>query len=265
MLQTSDRVTQDILGINIDVLSWRLAIDKITDWALQSESRYVCICNVHSTITAKQRPDFERVVNAADMATPDGMPLAWYMRFKGYRSQQRINGPDLMWKYCRTAAEQGIPIFLYGSTSETLTALVRALHNNFPTLKIAGYDAPPFRELTAEEDKEKIDIINQSGAKVVFVSLGCPKQELWMAKHTGKINAVMLGVGAAFDYHAGIIRRAPLWMQHSGLEWLYRLLSEPRRLWRRYFVTNSLFLCYLLMQPFKIRIMRNKKQLQGVK
>ena len=175
------------------------------------------------------------------MATPDGAPVAWMLRRLGFAGQARINGPDLMWKYCAEAALRGDAIYLYGGTQATLDTLVARLTGAFPGLRIAGAESPPFRTLTSDEDAAAVARINRSGAGVVFVSLGCPKQELWMAAHRGRVQAVMIGVGAAFDYHAGTISRAPVWMQHAGLEWLHRLASEPRRLWRRYLVTNTLF------------------------
>ena len=193
-------------------------------------------------VTATQDREFGKIVSEADMVTPDGAPVAWMLRKLGHADQQRINGPDLMIRYCALAAERGESIFLYGSTPETLATLQGVLVSRFPALVIAGAYSPPFRPLTAEEDQAVIEQINTSGAGSVWVSLGCPKQEKWMAEHRGKINAVMVGVGAAFDYHAGTIQRAPLWMQHAGLEWLHRLCSEPRRLWRRYFFTNTCFI-----------------------
>lgn len=202
----------------------------------------VCICNVHSVVRAWQETEFGRVVNEADMATPDGAPVAWMLRRLGHAGQQRINGPDLMWRYCEQAQLRGEPIFFYGGTEETLARMRVMLLAAFPGLKIVGAISPPFRALTPDEDATIVDQINASGAGVVFVSLGCPKQELWMAAHRGRVHAVMIGVGAAFDFHAGTTRRAPRWMQNSGLEWLHRLLSEPRRLGKRYFVTNSLFI-----------------------
>jgi N-acetylglucosaminyldiphosphoundecaprenol N-acetyl-beta-D-mannosaminyltransferase len=179
------------------------------------------------------------------MTTPDGMPVAWRLRKLGFPCQQRINGPDLMWKYCKCAAQVGQAIFFYGSTKQILGMLQTKLRTVFPALKIAGVYSPSFRELTEEEDQKIVNLMNRSGAKVVFVGLGCPKQEKWMAAHRGRVHAVMIGVGAAFDYHAGMIKRAPLWMQNVGLEWLFRLISEPRRLWRRYLVTNSKFIWML--------------------
>lgn len=231
-----------ILAAHIDAIDWSTALGRIATWAAARESRYVCICNAHSVVTAGQDPAFGSVVAQADMATPDGAPVAWMLRKLGYPDQQRINGPDLMWKYCAEAAQRDESIYLYGGAPETLVALQAKLAATFPTLRVAGAYSPPFRALSAEEDAEVVARINASGAGTVWVSLGCPKQELWMAAHRGRIQAVMVGVGAAFDYHAGTIQRAPQWMQHAGLEWLYRLLSEPRRLWKRYLVTNTLFI-----------------------
>lgn len=230
-----------ILGSGITVLTWERALERLYSWSSRGESRYVCICNVHSVVTARRDDAFQKVINNADMATPDGMPLAWVLRKSGCPQQQRINGPDLMWKYCALAEKNGHSVYCYGSTDQTLKLLEEKLKRAFPLLNVVFY-SPPFRHLTDEEDQGITDRINRSGAGVVFVGLGCPKQERWMAAHKGRINAVMIGVGAAFDYHAGVVRRAPRWMQNAGLEWLHRLASEPRRLWKRYLFTNSLFL-----------------------
>lgn len=239
---TDTRTTALILGVPIDALDWSDAINRIRQWACNRESRYVCICNVHSVVTASGDSQFRSVIGEADMATPDGKPVAWMLRQLGFSDQQRINGPDLMWKYCEQAAQSGEAIFLYGGTEETLALLQRRLAQALPGLRIAGAVSPPFRALSEAEDAMDVERINASGAGTVWVSLGCPKQEKWMAEHRGRINAVMIGVGAAFDYHAGTITRAPRWMQDWGLEWLHRLASEPRRLWRRYLVTNTLFI-----------------------
>lgn len=231
-----------ILSSRIDSIDWEATLDRISDWAAAHESRYVTICNVHSVVTAGQDSVFQTVINEADMATPDGAPVAWMLRRLGFSDQKRINGPDLMWKYCELAATRNESIFLYGGLPETLDLLKQRLIEAFPNLQVAGTYSPPFHAPSAVEDDVIVQKINASGAGTVWVSLGCPKQELWMAQHRGKINAVMIGVGAAFDYHAGAIARAPHWMQNSGLEWLYRLYSEPSRLWRRYLVTNTLFI-----------------------
>lgn len=231
-----------MLTVPIDVVSWRDALARIHGWAGEHSSRYVCITNVHSVVTAQQNGVFAEVLRSADMATPDGAPVAWMLRRLGFAGQQRINGPDLMWRYCEQAASRDESIYLLGSTSETLHRLQQRLTGAFPGLAIAGAESPPFRRLTDSEDAAIVARINASGAGTVWVSLGCPKQELWMAAHRGHVRAVMVGVGAAFDYHAGTVRRAPGWMQNAGLEWMYRLASEPRRLWRRYLVTNSIFI-----------------------
>lgn len=242
------RKYQSVLGAKIDALTWDDAIDTISTWGAAHESRYICICNVHSVVTTTSDPEFKLVVNGADMCTPDGAPVAWALRKLGFSSQARINGPDLMWKYLQHAQDLGQRVFFYGSTQSTLTKLSIAITQRFKKLHIAGAYAPPFRELSQSEDDAVIDMINHSGANVVFVGLGCPKQEKWMAAHRGRINAVMIGVGAAFDYHSGVIKRAPVWMQRSGLEWLHRLASEPRRLFKRYMVTNTLFVLGLARQ-----------------
>lgn len=244
LISENKRKTIRILKSNIDVTTWDSAISKITHWATARESRYVCICNVHSVVTARQDKAFSKVIREADMATPDGAPVAWLMRRLGVTSQERINGPDLMWYYCAEAAQRNESIYLYGGQQSTLDILQRKLLEHFPGLKIAGAWSPPYRPLSTEEDAAVVEAINASGAGTVWVSLGCPKQEKWMAEHRGRINAVMIGVGAAFDYHAGTIQRAPLWMQRNGLEWLHRVCSEPRRLWKRYLVTNTLFIYY---------------------
>jgi len=247
-LRSEARVGGDVIGTFIDAVTWDSAVRIISGWASNAESRYVCICNAHSVVTGTLDSLFRRVLDESDLSTPDGAPVAWFLRRTGYPDQERINGPDLMWKYCEVAASRGEPIFLYGGAQETLEMLVVRLRAEFPSLRIAGAYSPPFRALSESEDEEIVSLINASGAKTVWVSLGCPKQEIWMANHRGRIKAVMIGVGAAFDYHAGTIKRAPLWFQRNGLEWLHRLSSEPRRLWRRYLVTNSIFLVKAIRQ-----------------
>ncbi|RJG05769.1 glycosyltransferase [Noviherbaspirillum cavernae] len=237
-----------ILEAFIDAVTWDDAIGRIMRWGAAHESRYVCICNVHSVVTTTSDIEFKIAVNNADMATPDGAPIAWALRRLGFPAQERINGPDLMWKYLAEAERAGQTVFFYGSTDATLEKLDKVLARQFPRLQVGGRHAPPFRPLSMQEDEAIVKTINDSGAHVVFVGLGCPKQEKWMAEHRGRINAVMIGVGAAFDYHSGTVKRAPLWWQNNGLEWLYRLGSEPRRLFRRYMVTNTLFILGFMRQ-----------------
>jgi N-acetylglucosaminyldiphosphoundecaprenol N-acetyl-beta-D-mannosaminyltransferase len=231
-----------VLDSHIDATNWDDALANIVAWGAQHQSRYVTLCNVHSVVTASQDAAFKKVIAQADLALPDGAPVAWVLRRSGYPEQQRLNGPDLMWRYLGLADKIGQSVFFYGSSDDTLNKLKVCLNAAFPTLTIAGMESPPFRELTPDEDLAYVDQINRSGAHVVFVGLGCPKQEAWMANHRGRVNAVMLGVGAAFDYHAGSIKRAPIWMQKSGMEWFHRFCSEPRRLAKRYAVTNTVFI-----------------------
>jgi N-acetylglucosaminyldiphosphoundecaprenol N-acetyl-beta-D-mannosaminyltransferase len=245
---SAPRKGQPVLEAFIDAVTWEEAIGRIAAWGTARESRYVCICNVHSVVTTTRDVEFKIAVNNADMSTPDGAPIAWALRRLGHPSQERINGPDLMIRYLNEAERRGQTVFFYGSTEATLTRLRAALLQLFPQLRIGGALSPPFRPLSLEEDEQIVEQINQSGASVVFVGLGCPKQEKWMADHRGRIHAVMIGVGAAFDYHAGVVKRAPIWWQRNGLEWLYRLGSEPRRLFRRYLVTNTLFVVGFLRQ-----------------
>jgi N-acetylglucosaminyldiphosphoundecaprenol N-acetyl-beta-D-mannosaminyltransferase len=237
-----------VLDSFIHALSWEETLARITVWARARESRYVCICNVHSVVTATRDEEFKQVLRHADMATPDGMPIALMLRKLGFAGQERINGPDLMWKYCAQAARSGEAVYFYGASFEALCRMSVKLRAAFPALQIGGIYSPPYRAEGEVEEDAIITSINESGAGVVFVGLGCPKQEKWMAAHHNRIHAVMIGVGAAFDYHAGTVQRAPLWMQRNGLEWSYRLLSDPRRLWKRYLVTNTLFIIRASLQ-----------------
>ena len=242
-----------VLTARIDALSWADALQRLLDWASRAESRYVAICNVHVVVTCAREPHYGEIVNAADMATPDGAPVAWMLRRLGYEDQPRISGPDLMWALCERCERHDLPIYCYGSSEATLSKLRVRLQEAFPALRIAGMESPPYRALTDAEDKAAVERINTSGARFVFVGLGCPKQERWMAEHRGRVRAVMIGVGAAFDFHAGTVNRAPVWMQRCGLEWLHRVASEPRRLWKRYLVTNTLFILAAMRQLLRSR------------
>jgi N-acetylglucosaminyldiphosphoundecaprenol N-acetyl-beta-D-mannosaminyltransferase len=242
------RQRKAVLGAQIDALTAAQAVARVHEWAQASQSRYVCICNAHSAVTAQSDHQFKAAIAGADMATPDGAPVAWLMRRQGVPGQKRVSGPDLMLDYLALAAQRGEPIGLLGSTPQTLHTLQQRLLAQWPSLRIAYAVSPPFRPLTTDEDNALVKDINASGARTLWVSLGCPKQELWMAAHAGRVQAVMVGVGAAFDFHAGTVKRAPLWMREHGLEWLHRLVSEPRRLWKRYLVTNTLFILGALRQ-----------------
>ena len=242
-----------ILGMRVDATSYGGATERVLAWARTGESRYVCVATVHMVMEAYDDPGFRDAVNAADLVTPDGMPLVWMLRLLGVRGQQRVYGPDLTLHVCRAAARESVRVGFYGGRPEALDVLVRNLQDRFPGLQVAYAWSPPFRPLTEEEDTRVVEEINASGTRILFVGLGCPKQERWMAEHRGRVRAVMLGVGAAFDFHAGRVRQAPRWMQHAGLEWLFRLAMEPRRLWRRYAKHNPRFVALALAQLLGVR------------
>jgi N-acetylglucosaminyldiphosphoundecaprenol N-acetyl-beta-D-mannosaminyltransferase len=245
---------QSVLGARIDVLDWDSAIAQLLDWGRRRACRYVCLCNVHSVVTGARDTCFASILGNADLAAPDGAPVAWAVGYLAGVRQERINGPDMMARYMEAAQQCGQSIFLYGGSPATLAALQTAIGTRYPGLRIAGAWSPPYRPLSADEDAAVVDMINRSGANTVLVGLGCPKQEIWMAAHCGRVAALMIGVGAAFDYHAGLLRRAPLWWQRHGLEWLFRLCAEPRRLARRYVVTNSLFIVGIARQLLRARL-----------
>lgn len=236
------RVRTPVLGIPIDPVSMEQALDHIRVWAKRKESRVVCLCNADSLTTAQRDSKLAEAIASADLAVPDGAPVAWMLRRLGCFGQTRVPGPDLMWRYCADAARRGEPVFLYGSTEQTLERLKTALAAAFPGSVVAGSISPPFRPLSAEEEHLHAAAINDSGAATVWVGLGCPKQEEWMHALRGRVGVPMIGVGAAFEFHAGTLRRAPDWMRRTGIEWLYRLIQEPRRLWRRYLLGNVRFI-----------------------
>ena len=244
------RVQAAVLGVPVDALSWTEAVNRIFAWAKKREVRTVCLCNVHSAVTAMQDGMHMRALRAADLVAPDGAPVAWRLRRLGYGDQERISGPDLMWTCCRRAAADGTEMLLYGGSPATLLKLRAKLLAEFPGVNIVGALSPVFRPLSEEEDDAVVEAINQSGARIVWVGLGCPKQEAWMFEHAGKVRAVLIGVGAAFDFHAGTVKRAPPWMQRIGLEWLHRLLQNPRRLWKRYLIANTVFALYVVRDAF---------------
>lgn len=236
-----------IIGVRIDAASYSDATKFVLNSAKMHESRYICIANVHMLMEAYDSEEYKKIINSADLVTPDGMPLVWMMRLKGHPNQQRVYGPTLMLHVLETATRENIPVGFYGSTPKVLQSLVERMQYKFPNLKVTYSVSPPFSEINQENDLETIKQINASSVRILFVGLGCPKQEIWMAEHHGKVNAVMLGVGAAFDFHAGVKPQAPLWMQKNGLEWFYRLITEPRRLWRRYFYHNPRFAFLAIM------------------
>jgi N-acetylglucosaminyldiphosphoundecaprenol N-acetyl-beta-D-mannosaminyltransferase len=240
-----------ILGTRTDSTSYSDAATRVLAWASIPESRYVCVSNVHVTMESYDSAEYRAIVNGADLVTPDGMPLVWALRLFGVAEATRVYGPTLTVRVLEQAAGLGTAVGFYGATPEVLTRMLTTCRRRFPTLRVAYSHAPPFRPLSAEEDAAIVREINSSGTCILFVGLGCPKQERWMASHKGAVNAVMLGVGAAFDFLAGVKPQAPGWMQRVGLEWLFRLGTEPRRLWRRYAYHNPRFVALLAGQYLK--------------
>jgi len=233
-----------ILDMRVDATTYAGATDIIVDWAARGESRYVCVATVHMVMEAYDDPAYRDIVNAADLVTSDGMPLVWGLRMLGLRSATRVYGPDLTPIVCERAARDGIPVGFYGSSEAVLSDMVGALQAAYPALQVAYRHSPPFRELSDTEIEDELQALRDSGARIIFVGLGCPKQERWMQARRGEVDAVMLGVGAAFDYVAGSKAQAPDWIQSLGLEWLFRMVTEPRRLWRRYLYNNPRFVAH---------------------
>jgi N-acetylglucosaminyldiphosphoundecaprenol N-acetyl-beta-D-mannosaminyltransferase len=234
--------------MRVDATSYAAAARQLCDWALERTSRYVCVANVHMTMETYDSPEFRRVVNNADLVTPDGMPLVWALKSLGVEDATRVYGPTLVLELCDEAARRGVSIFLYGGTEESVQAFQDFLRRRSPGLVVAGVIAPPFRPLSFDEDERDTKAIVDSGAGIVLVGLGCPKQERWMAAHTARIPATLVGVGAAFDFHSGRVRQAPGALQKLGLEWAFRLAMEPRRLWRRYVKHNPRFVALFARQ-----------------
>lgn len=242
---------QNVIGFPVTALPFNKQIDLILKWASNRTSKAVCVANVHMLMEAYTNPTFAPVLLDADIVTPDGMPLVWLMNLLGSHRQDRVAGMDILLALCEQLSSKNIGIFFLGSEPKILERMQQRLNQEFPNLSIAGLEPLPFRPLTPEEDEAIVQKINTSGAGVVLVSLGCPKQELWINQHKGRVQAVMLGLGAVFPVYAGIHKRAPGWVRRIGLEWLYRLMQEPRRLWKRYFVTIPPFLYLALKQIIK--------------
>jgi N-acetylglucosaminyldiphosphoundecaprenol N-acetyl-beta-D-mannosaminyltransferase len=237
-----------IVGSRVHGTSYAHATSLVQTWASQNLSRYVCVATVNNVMEAWDSPQFMAVTNNADLVTPDGMPLVWGLRLLGHPGASRVYGPDLTPIVLQMAMENGIPVGFYGGSQAVLDRLQSVIRERFPKIRIAYAYSPPFRPLTEEEDTEVIQAINNSGARILFIGLNTPKQDYWMAAHRGKVRAVMLGVGAAFDFLAGTKSQAPRWMMKCGLEWLFRLVTEPRRLWKRYLKHNPRFVMLFGLQ-----------------
>jgi N-acetylglucosaminyldiphosphoundecaprenol N-acetyl-beta-D-mannosaminyltransferase len=237
-----------ILGMRVDPTSYSDTASRVLNWAHLGESRYVCVATVNNVMEVYDSAEFRRIMNAADLVTPDGMPLVWGLQWLGVRGATRVYGPDLTPIVLNAAESEELPVGFYGGSPAVLRKLLDTVARRFPSLEVAFAWSPPFRPLTREEDEQVVRQINDSGARILFVGVSTPKQERWMASHRGRVRAVMLGVGAAFDFLAGVKPQAPRWMQDAGLEWFFRLASEPRRLWRRYFRHNPRFIAFFALQ-----------------
>jgi len=244
----------DILGVGVDASTMAAALGTIEDWISRGEPRYVCVTGMHGVMECQRDEQLRRIHQGAGLVTTDGMPLVWLCRLKGRRNVERVYGPDLMLALCARSVSRGYRHFLYGATPQVLDTLATRLVARCPGLQVVGTYAPPFRAPTAEEEDAILRQIRAARPDIVWIGLSTPKQERWMADHVARLaGPVLIGVGAAFDFHAGLKRQAPRWMQRNGLEWLFRLLSEPRRLARRYLTNIPLFAWYLLLDAVGLR------------
>ena len=237
-----------ILGMRVDELDYASVLTQIRHWASEQFSRYVCISTVHMIMESHDEPEFRAIVNGADLVAADGIPVIWISRCLGLKRQNRVFAPEVTLRLCEMAAQEGIPVGFYGSTPEVVADLRRNITQRFRTLAVPFCNSPPFRPLTHQEDDEIVTMINRSGIRILFVGLGCPKQERWMKEHHGRVSATMLGVGWAFDVLAGRSKTAPIWIQNIGMEWFYRLVLNPKKLWRRHLKHNPRFVILALRQ-----------------
>jgi N-acetylglucosaminyldiphosphoundecaprenol N-acetyl-beta-D-mannosaminyltransferase len=240
--------SRHILGMRVHATSYSETAEAVLEMASTRVGGMVCVATVHMVMEAFDDPEFRRLVNSAERVTPDGMPLVWALRAFGVPEASRVYGPSLTPEICARAEQRGVPVGFYGGSPEVIEVLRKRLLARFPRLQVPFAHSPPFRPLTPREDRDLADAIAASGVRILFVGLGCPKQERWMAAHRATLSCAMVGVGAAFDFLAGAKAQAPLWLQDAGLEWLFRLAHEPRRLWRRYLLGNGRFLLHLLLR-----------------
>jgi N-acetylglucosaminyldiphosphoundecaprenol N-acetyl-beta-D-mannosaminyltransferase len=247
-----------VLSCFISQCTFDEVVNSVIDLAKSKKSSYICICNVHSIVESYFSTKFRDVINGSCIATPDGMPVAWFIKRVYKSNQKRVCGPDLMPKILKRAESEGVSVYFYGSSTETLNNLILNTQLKFPDLNIAGYFSPPYAPLDQEQLEQHVNHIKQTKAQIVFVGMGCPKQELLMHKVYRNVPAVFLGVGAAFDFMAGTTSRAPRFMQNYGFEWLFRLFENPRRLFFRYFKTNLVFL--FLVGKYFLKISKSNNQ-----
>ena len=239
-----------VLGVRVNPVGMSDVLQLMEHWIKERDSyHYVVATGIHGVMEARSHPDFRNIVDSAALLVPDGYPLVWMARRRGFRLNRRVCGTDLLWEFSRLAEQKGYRVFLYGDTDDTLQKLTRRLKESFPHLQIAGCHSPPFRTLTPEEKAQEVGMINESAADVVWVGLGLPKQERWMSEHKDELNVpVVVGVGAAFKFLSGKVNRAPNWIGDRGFEWLWRLLHEPRRVWRRVLWDGPRFAGHLALE-----------------
>ncbi|MET0753336.1 MAG: WecB/TagA/CpsF family glycosyltransferase [Pyrinomonadaceae bacterium] len=239
-IEKSNRVR--VVSLFPDVVTHDTAIEKVAE-LVRNGGGYVCFSTVHMVMESYDNAEYARKVNGADLIITDGMPLVWMQKFQGKACASRVRANDLMIMLCAFAEKNDLSVGFYGGRQEVIDEILERAKKDFPNLRIAYAFSPPFRPLTEEEDKEITAEINRAAPDILFMGLGCPKQENWMAAHKDKVKAVMLGVGASFDFYAGNVKESPEWMGKLGLEWLFRLTQEPKRLWRRYLILNTRFMC----------------------
>jgi N-acetylglucosaminyldiphosphoundecaprenol N-acetyl-beta-D-mannosaminyltransferase len=231
------------------------AIARSEVWIGERERcRYVAVTGMHGVMEAQHDPAFKDILNAADLVVPDGMPLVWIGRLRGLSLPRRVYGPEFMWCFCKQTASKGYRHFFYGGAPGVPERIAELFRREFHGLEVVGVSSPPFRPLTPAEDEEIVAMINRAGADILWVGLSTPKQEQWMYRHRGLLNVpVLVGVGAAFDIHSGVRRQAPAWVREHGLEWLFRLLQEPRRLWRRYLINGPQFALFVALELLQLK------------
>lgn len=232
----------NILGVNVNAINMNDTVSFIQSNLNNIKGEYICVSNVHTTVMAYESDDYRNIQNNSIINLPDGKPLSVISRCRGYKKCSRVTGPDLMEEIFKVSEKNGYKHYFYGSTIDTLSKLQEEIKSKYPKLDIVGMYSPPFRELSQNEEVEILEKINICKPDFVWVGLGAPKQEIWMNRYKGKINGLMIGVGAGFDYHAKNIKRAPIIMQNMGLEWVFRLLQDPKRLYKRYIITNTKFI-----------------------
>ena len=242
---------KDLFSMSFNVAPYTSFVNEIVSRSRSQKSEFVCVANVHMLIESFLDKNFADVVNKAGIVTPDGMPITWALRMLRGIKQDRVAGMDLLPDLLSKCAQESLPVYFYGGTQLMLDKTDSFLKTKYADLHVAGMYSPPFRKLTKAEDQEVVDRINASGAKIVFVVLGCPKQEKWMASMKGRINALMIGIGGALPVMVGMQKRAPKWLQNVGMEWAYRLAQDPKRLAKRYFVTNTIFIYLLISHTIK--------------